>query len=301
MQAVDYAGESRDAPQDSSPTKRAEADRDDDGDTDFQEEKAVSEAEESGNETDVVDVEELRSPAKRRGSRSVYANSRMCFLPAHGTRTCMLTFNSQGTPFKRVHMDGESFALGSPPNSAQTLNGVDNEVTQRSCLACNQPHKVGLCPLKHAGVEHCALCGIAHFGHGRTCPHLNSVTQCRFMLEALKKSTESKPERSLAKRYIVGIINDLNRRKERDEARRVNGTAGRISGRPTSTPAMPNGGPYLEHNSGWPGPPAGQNIPPSYAQFENHSDTSGLPPSGWVNGRMPPMNTSSQQASDLGS
>ena len=291
-------------PLDSSPTKRAGADRDDDSDTDFQEEKAVSEAEESGNETDVVDVEELRSAAKRRGSRSVHASQatpRMCFLSANGTRSCMLTLILKGTPFKRVNMDGEPIPSASRSNSAQTLNEVDNNGTQQPCLACDRPHPIGHCPLKHSGVEHCPLCGIAHFGHGRTCPHFNSVTQCRMMLEALKKSPESKPEKSLAKRYIVGIINDLNRRKQRDEARQVNGTAGRIPGRNTVLPAMPNGGPYSRHNPGWSGPPADQNVPPSYAHFENHPDTSGLPPPGWVNGGIPPMNTLSHQASDSGS
>lgn len=79
-QAVDYATESRDLALASSPLKRAvagyeEADPEDDSDTDFQEEKAMSEAEESGNETDVVvDVGELQPTEDRRGSRSVYAS-----------------------------------------------------------------------------------------------------------------------------------------------------------------------------------------------------------------------------------
>ena len=197
-------------------------------------------------------------------------------------------------------MDGEPFTVDSRSNSTRTLNEADNNITQQPCLACDEPHILGHCPLKHSGVEHCPLCGIAHFGHGRTCPHLNSVTQCRIMLEALKKSSESKPERSMAKRYIVGIINDLNRRKQRDEARQVNGTAGRISSRTTAMPTTPNGGHYSGRSPDLPGPLAGQNVPPSYAQFENHPITSGLPPTGWVNGGMPPRNAFSHQASDPG-
>ena len=285
---------------DSSPNKRAAADHDDDSDTDFQEEKAVSEAEESGNETDVVDVEELRSPAKRRGSRSVYAsqaNLRMCFVQAYCMRSHILTLIFKGTPFRRVNMDDQTYTSASRSDSAQTINGVDNDVTLQLCPACDRPHAVGYCLLKHSGVEHCPLCGIPHFGHGRTCPHLNSVTQCRLMLEALKKSPESKPEKSLAKWYIVSIINDLNRRKQRDDARQANGTTG-LSGRTT---AMPNGAPYSGHNPGWPGPPAGQNGPPSYAHFGNQPNTSSLPPPRLINAGTPPTNTFRYQASNPGS
>lgn len=46
-----------------------------------------------------------------------------------------------------------------------------------NCLACRTQHIIGHCPLKLAGVEHCNLCGIAHFGHGRVCPHIQSETQ----------------------------------------------------------------------------------------------------------------------------
>lgn len=46
-----------------------------------------------------------------------------------------------------------------------------------NCVACQSNHRVGSCPLKAAGVEHCNLCGMAHFGHARVCPHIQSETQ----------------------------------------------------------------------------------------------------------------------------
>lgn len=46
-----------------------------------------------------------------------------------------------------------------------------------NCLACRTFHTIGSCPLKKAGVEHCNLCGMAHFGHARICPHIQSETQ----------------------------------------------------------------------------------------------------------------------------
>ena len=48
------------------------------------------------------------------------------------------------------------------------------------CLACKTFHPQGQCPLKLAGTEMCNLCGIAHFGFNRTCPHLQSEVQVSF-------------------------------------------------------------------------------------------------------------------------
>lgn len=88
------------------------------------------------------------------------------------------------------------------------------------CIACQGTHRTGYCPLKLATVEHCRLCGIAHYGSGpyRNCPHLNSVTQCRAMLETLKSSTESEADILQAKKYLVGVIGGLNRKKKQREA-----------------------------------------------------------------------------------
>lgn len=95
--------------------------------------------------------------------------------------------------------------------------------TQEPCLACSKVHAKGFCPLKLAGNEHCALCGLAHFGlgHQRICPHLSSVTQCRVLLETIKQSNEPRELKDRAKRYIVGIIGDLNNRKKKAAAQAV--------------------------------------------------------------------------------
>ena len=85
--------------------------------------------------------------------------------------------------------------------------------SHRACLACGKHHRPGYCPLMVAGVEHCELCGIAHYGHQRACPHLTSVTQLRLMVEAIKNSTEPQEIKDLAKKRVVGIIGSLNQTK----------------------------------------------------------------------------------------
>lgn len=109
-----------------------------------------------------------------------------------------------------------------PTNFPELLvsNGTEQAATLKPCLACSNIHPVGYCPMKLAGVEHCGLCGMAHYGSGfsRNCPHLKSITQCRAMLEALKSSTEPPETVKQAKRYVVGILGDLNRRRKLKEA-----------------------------------------------------------------------------------
>ena len=100
--------------------------------------------------------------------------------------------------------------------------GVPLSQGGRDCLACGQRHPPGYCPLMIAGVECCELCGIAHYGHLRTCPHLTSVTQLRLMLEAIKHSTEPQEIKDLAKKRVVGLIGSINyaRRQEREAKNR---------------------------------------------------------------------------------
>ena len=225
---MDYASESRDGPGASSPSKRVAAIGEDDSDTDFQEEKVASEVEEedSGNETEVVNVEELQPNSRQRGSRSRLtsqvspAKSESLFW--HERKLNVLI--SAGRTFKRVKLSPAPAVDGLPESTShvtsappQPLNEVDKNIMPVACLVCSKQHPVGYCPLKHAGVENCPLCGIPHYGHFRTCPHLSSLTQCRRMLEALKQSTEPAVEKKLAKQYIVGIIGDLTRRKRLEE------------------------------------------------------------------------------------
>lgn len=128
---------------------------------------------------------------------------------------------------------------------SQPLQITDHNTEQfPPCLACGNPHRVGYCPLKLAGVEHCGLCGIAHYGHQRTCPHLGSITQCRAMLNALKHSPESHAEIEAAKKYIVGVIGDLQRRKKLKENK-----DGLQSGQRTSTIEHAHGPHANKHQS----------------------------------------------------
>ena len=57
-----------------------------------------------------------------------------------------------------------------PGNVVSIADGIN-------CVACRSFHPVGRCPLKMAGVEYCNLCGMAHFGSARVCPHIQSETQ----------------------------------------------------------------------------------------------------------------------------
>lgn len=87
------------------------------------------------------------------------------------------------------------------------------------CQACHKNHPPGACDLKAAGVEHCGLCGLAHYGYGRTCPHIKSETQVREMLAALKNSPEKKELIDAAAKYLRGVKGTLVQQKKRDRER----------------------------------------------------------------------------------
>jgi hypothetical protein len=84
---------------------------------------------------------------------------------------------------------------------------------------CDTFHEVGSCPLKLCGVEHCGLCGYAHFAGASECPHLNSETQVRLMLIALKESTEDKELVDAATAYLRGRKGTLVRSKKEKAAK----------------------------------------------------------------------------------
>lgn len=105
--------------------------------------------------------------------------------------------------FKRVIMPAP--IVPNSINSAPPANGASStasnpsmalsstEATQAArqtapginCRACTTHHPVGNCPLKIAGVEFCNLCGMAHYGHARVCPHIQSETQVSHVRNAL--------------------------------------------------------------------------------------------------------------------
>jgi chromodomain-helicase-DNA-binding protein 4 len=120
-------------------------------------------------------------------------------------------------PFKRAQMP-----IRSP------LESTYGSYSNRQCPACHKQHPTGACELKAAGVEHCGLCGLAHYGHSRTCPHIKSETQVCAMLEALRNSNEPKELVDLASKYLRGVKGTLVQQKKRDREKAAavrNGTA----------------------------------------------------------------------------
>ncbi|RMD42327.1 hypothetical protein DV735_g2779, partial [Chaetothyriales sp. CBS 134920] len=81
------------------------------------------------------------------------------------------------------------------------------------CPACGEVHPLGWCRIKLAGVEHCGLCGVAHLGHSRTCPNLNSEHEVLMLLESLKESTEPWEIVESAVGYLRAIRADLAQRR----------------------------------------------------------------------------------------
>ena len=122
-------------------------------------------------------------------------------------------------PFKRVRVP-----LGQAPHfngdGAFNYGPIQQMPTLHQCSACNEEHPMGWCRLKLAGVEHCGLCGIAHLGHSRTCPHLNNEAQVATLLQTLKESTESRELIEQATKYLRMVRSDLvqhQRARERKE------------------------------------------------------------------------------------
>jgi hypothetical protein len=122
----------------------------------------------------------------------------------------------------------------------------------RICPACHKNHPQGACELKVAGVEHCGLCGLAHFGHSRTCPHIKSETQVREMLEALKNSPEKKELVDAAMKYLRGVKGTLVQQKKRDREK-----AALAAGQPIPPPTQT--GTSRPPKSAYPRPPGATN------------------------------------------
>ncbi|EMD67914.1 hypothetical protein COCSADRAFT_177846 [Bipolaris sorokiniana ND90Pr] len=134
--------------------------------------------------------------------------------------------------------------------------------SHHSCPACFKSHPQGACELKVAGVEYCGLCGLAHYGYSRTCPHIKSETQVREMLEALKSSLEDKELVDAAVKYLRGVKGTLVQQKKRDKEK-----AALAKAQPIPPPGYIGSG-YLPNNT-YPQPPnttngCGSNVSPSH-------------------------------------
>ncbi|KAL2799223.1 hypothetical protein BJX66DRAFT_277543 [Aspergillus keveii] len=137
--------------------------------------------------------------------------------------------------FKRVIPELQVPPRMPVPNGVGMYGHVDRNVDRNDdpCLACGRVHPAGSCQLKRAGVEHCGLCGLAHYGHARTCPHLRSDVQVSRMIEALKQSTEDRHLVALAKKYCYGIKGDLAQRERRKSGKATD------TGRSTTAGTVP--------------------------------------------------------------
>lgn len=155
-------------------------------------------------------------------------------------------------PFVRAHIP-----IRSPFEPANL------SLANRVCPACLKSHPSGACELKAAGVEHCGLCGLAHYGYSRTCPHIRSETQVREMIQALKNSPEKRELIDLAMKYLRGVKGTLVQQKKKDREKaaamsaNMNATNGAIAAATGSRPpgqAAASGVLLPAPSNGTPGP-----------------------------------------------
>jgi hypothetical protein len=121
--------------------------------------------------------------------------------------------------FQRARIVRDVPNLSDDPDFMRTFGNTATH--NRLCLACDSMHTVGQCPLKRSGVEHCGLCGMAHYGFIQSgseaaCPKFSSETQVRLMLDSLKMSTEPKEIIEPARMYLRGVIGNLVKKKKKD-------------------------------------------------------------------------------------
>ncbi|KAL4932749.1 putative chromatin remodeling complex subunit (Chd3) [Aspergillus undulatus] len=152
-------------------------------------------------------------------------------------------------PFERVIAPPQPTQTPQPSQTPAANGSKVDGTSDRNgnqCFVCNGAHPVGSCPLKVAGVEHCGLCGLAHYGHARTCPHLRSDVQITRMIEALKQSNEDRHLVALAKKYCYGIKGDLAQRKRRESGKAAGGSANQTPSNQTAAasqrPSIPPAG-----------------------------------------------------------
>ncbi|KAF4550351.1 Chromatin remodeling factor mit1-like protein [Elsinoe fawcettii] len=167
---------------------------------------------------------------------------------------------TESTVFRRVNVPstfGRSYhGLPTPPGSeaapiyippSHTLG--TNQPVMTTCVACEDIHALGSCPLKKAGVERCNLCGLAHFGHARICPHINSETQVRAMLDALKQSPEQGPLVREARKYLTGVKGTLVQKKKLEEEKRRREREGLFVAQLGQGITAPQGNGVVQHQS----------------------------------------------------
>ena len=209
-----------------------------DSDTDFQvgdESEAEKSMEEHGGDADLNVEEAAREQAELQKTET---------LPPTKPR-------KPAPRFRRSNIDWPSDPSDIPELASQKDKENPPPVVQ--CLACHNQHRQGYCPLKIAGPETCNLCGIAHYGVARTCPHIRSETQVRSMLNVLKKSPEQPHVKAEAVRYLQGVKGTLAQAKRIKAARgEANAQTARDHGFADPRASMRTGGPTSDMQRSFP-------------------------------------------------
>lgn len=229
-----------------SKTKRARRNYDD-SDTDFQpDDKAQSADEDDEMDADAAEVDGT-------GSRPPVSAAPAAPQPtqvkegswAHRVHHSQKARSNATKSFKRANPQPARVPTMPNDNTLHSGSGPNMLHPQLppvvSCQACGKQHHQGSCPLKVAGVEFCNLCGLAHYGIARTCPHIGSETQVVAMLEALKRSNEPAHLREAAMKYLKGVKGSLGQYKrivkeraaQRLQKDRHNGSLGQNGTPPT--------------------------------------------------------------------
>lgn len=162
-----------------------------------------------------------RSPKKTLNLKASSLQSKVSLIaPERRHRRLMMC---TARPFKRVRAPtGQAPYIGTGGPS-QYAN-VGQLPPPHHCSACDEEHPMGWCRIKLAGVEHCGLCGIAHLGHSRTCPHLTDEMQVGRLLQTLKESPEPREYVEAATKYLRMIRGDLMQRKRKKMEQDMNRT-----------------------------------------------------------------------------
>lgn len=182
--------------------------------------------------------------------------------------------------------------LALPPGAPKAPTGTP------FCGACDSFHRVGYCPLKIAGVEFCPLCGLAHYGKARACPHLQSETQVCAMMDALKQSVEPHEYVEAAMKYLRGVKGGLVRKKKLNEERAENANVN--GGRKGSNRASPSVAPVIREIV----PPPKNGLTLSLSENDQRENSLGRPSAAGMQGNFSdgagPSNTPSYHDSPSG-
>lgn len=171
-------------------------------DTDFQEEDRKSDGTAADDEMEPITAAEI-ADVQRRAVPPAREPPKSSVVPV--AQAARFAAPSRGT-FQRV-------SIRWPGPRDMEADELSEPVQQ--CYVCGTVHFLGHCPLKLAGPEYCNMCGLAHFGVARSCPHIKSETQVRDMLVALRQSPESRHLIDLAKKYLTGVKGTLVQEKKR--------------------------------------------------------------------------------------